>query len=151
MKRTLLLFTLVTIARQPISPQSTRADSVAALAAIDAFHAALRAGDSTRVVSLIASDAVIIEAGTIETRAEYLSGHLGADIKASRGTPGERSIVAVTVVGNAAFVTARTVTSTTGAQGTTSISELAELMVVAKTDGLWKIRAVHWSSRRRRP
>ena len=149
MKRMSLAFSLCLLALQPAPAQSVRLDSLAAIAAIDAFHAALRAGDSATVVGLLATDAVIIEAGTIETRAEYLSGHLGGDIKASRGTPGERTIVAATVTDNVAFVTARTVTSTTGAQGT-SVSELAELMVVSKTDGIWKIRAVHWSSRRRR-
>lgn len=150
MKRLLLLLTLSTITLRPIVSQSVRADSIAALATIDAFHAALRAGDSSRVAALLAPDAVIIEAGAIETRQQYLSGHLAADIKASSGTPGERTVVAATLEGNAAAVTARTVTSTTGAQGTTSISELAELMVVTKRDGIWKIRAIHWSSRRRR-
>lgn len=150
MKRTLTTLALCALAFRPASSQSKSTDSTAVIAAIDAFHAALRAGDSTRVVSLLAPDAMIIEAGTIETRAEYVSGHLAADIKASRGTPGDRTVVAVTVIGNAAFVTARTVTSTTGAQGTTPVSELAELMVVAKSDGVWKVRAIHWSSRRRR-
>jgi len=149
MKRILLAVSLCFLALQPAQAQSVRSDSIAAIAAIDAFHAALRAGDSARVVGLLAADAVIIEAGTIETRAEYLAGHLGADIKASRGAPGERTVLAATIEGNVAFVTARTVTSTTGPQ-VTSVSELAELMVVARTDGVWKIRAVHWSSRRRR-
>lgn len=149
MKRTLLALALGTTVLRPAASQGARSDSAAAMAAIDAFHAALHAGDSARAVGQLAEDAVIIEAGTIETRAQYLSGHIGADIKASGGTPGVRTVVAATVVGSVAFVTARTVTTTTTAQGA-SISELAELMVVAKSDGTWKIRAVHWSSRRRR-
>lgn len=145
----LLGFALGTILLQPASSQSTKQDSAAAVAAIDAFHAALRAGDSARVMGLLADGALIIEAGTIETRAEYAAGHLRADIKASQGTPGERTVVSATVVGDVAFVTARTVATTVGAQST-SISESVELMVVSRTGGVWKIRAIHWSSRRRR-
>ena len=125
------------------------ADSAAALAIVDQYEAALSAGDSAKAVSLLADDLLVMEAGTIETRAEYLAHHIGADMKASTGAKGERSVIKVNVVGDAAYIVTKTVRPGTGAPGSTG-SELAELMVLSKTSVGWKIRAIHWSSRRRR-
>ena len=124
-------------------------DSAAALAVVEQYEAALSAGDSAKAVSLLADDLLVMEAGAIETRAEYLAHHLGADMKASAGAKGERTVLRVSVVGDAAYVVTKTVRPGTGAQGSTG-SELAELMVLSKTSTGWKIRAIHWSSRRRR-
>jgi ketosteroid isomerase-like protein len=148
MIRTVVL-ALGLLAGAATSVLAQRADSTGAVAAVEQFHAALSAADSARAVSLLSEDVVIVESGTIQTRAEYLGGHLGADMRASQGAKGERTLIKVTVVGDAAYVVSKTVTPPTGAQGSTG-SEMAELMVVTKTATGWKIRAVHWSSRRRR-
>jgi len=48
--------------------------------AVDAFHAALRAGDRDAALAVLAEDALIFEAGGAErSRAEYASHHLEAD------------------------------------------------------------------------
>lgn len=124
-------------------------DSVAAVAAVERFHGALAASDSALAVSVLADDALVIESGAIQSRAEYLSHHLGADMKGSQGSKGVRSVSNVTVVGTMAYVVSKTETPARGAKGSTA-SELVELMVVSRTTNGWKIRAVHWSSRRRR-
>lgn len=129
--------------------QTVRSDSVAAVTAVDQFHASLAAGDSARAVSLLADDLYVMEAGAIETRADYLAHHLGADMKASQGSKGDRTVLKVSLIGDAAYVVARTVTPPAAAGG--QPSESAELMVLSKASGTWRIRAVHWSSRRRRP
>ena len=128
--------------------QTARSDSATAVATVDQFHAALAAGDSARAASLLSDDLYVMEAGAIETHADYLAHHLGADIKAAQGRTSERTVLKVSVIGDAAYVAARTVTpaATAGAQP----SEGAELMVLSRSRGEWKIRAVHWSSRRRR-
>jgi len=133
-----------------LGAQVSRSDSAAAVAVVEQFHAALAAADSARAVSLLADDVLIIEAGNIQTRADYLGGHLGADMKASQASKGERSVVATRVSPASAYIVTKTLTPPTGAQGNTG-SETAELMVVTKTSGGWRISAVHWSSRRRRP
>lgn len=125
------------------------ADSIAAVAAVERFHGALVASDSARAVSMLADDALVIESGAIQSRAEYLGHHLGADMKASQGGKGVRSVTNVTVVGRMAYVVSKTETPASGAEGSTA-SALVELMVVSKSIDGWKIRAVHWSSRRRR-
>ena len=148
--RWIVALSLVAIAGS-VQAQSRPApgDSAAALSVVEQYEAALAAGDSTKAVSLLADDLLVMEAGAIETRAEYLAHHLGADMKASAGPKGERTVVRVSIVGDAAYVVTKTVRPGTGAQGSTG-SELAELMVLSKTSAGWKIRAIHWSSRRRR-
>ena len=60
-------------------------------AVVDAFYGGITAGDTNAVMHLIAPDAVFVESGKIETRAEYEANHLPADIdfeskvKAMRG------------------------------------------------------------------
>ena len=132
-----------------IEAQPARSDSAAAVGAVEQFHAALSAADSARAISWLTEDVMILESGNIQTRADYLGGHLGADIKASQGSKAERTVVKVTVTGDVAVVVSRSITPATGAQGSTA-SEMAELVVLSRTAGGWKIRAIHWSSRRRR-
>lgn len=122
-------------------------DSASAVAAVAHYHDALAAGDSAMAVSLLSDDVIILESGAVETRAQYLGHHLGADMKASQGSKGVRTVIHVKVMGDAAFVVSKTATPPTGAQGSAG-SEMAELMVLSRTDGVWKIKAVHWSSRR---
>ena len=150
MTRSLLFactFALAAASRADAQPAHT--DSLAAVRAVEQFHAALSAADSSRAVSLLADDVLIIEGGHIQTRSEYLGGHLAGDMKASQGSKGVRTVVKVTIVGGAAFVVSKTVSPPTSAPGSTG-SELAELMVLSPTVAGWKIRSVHWSSRRRR-
>ncbi len=129
--------------------QAARADSVAAVGAVEQFHAAIGAADSVRAVSWLADDVMIMESGVIQTRSDYLGGHLRADMKGGQGSKSERTVMKVSIVGNAAYVVAKTVTPPSGAPGSTG-SESAELMVLSSTTGGWKIRAIHWSSHRRK-
>lgn len=132
-----------------VDAQNARADSAAAVAAVEQFHASLTAADSARAVSLLSDDVLVLESGAIQTRAEYLGGHLAADMKGSQGPKAEKTVIKATVVGDAAYVVARMLTAPSGVAGNTG-SESVELMVLSKTSSGWKIRAVHWSSRRRR-
>ncbi len=150
MKQSIAAALVLALSAGALGAQVPRADSVAAVAAVEQFHAALAAADSVRAVALLTDDVLIIESGNIQTRSEYLSGHLGADMKASQGSKGERSLMRVSVRGDAAYLVSKTLNPPTGAAGNTG-SESVELMVVTKSAGVWKISAVHWSSRRRRP
>ncbi len=159
MKRLLLSATCASLLGQALQAQRSPTDSAAAAAAVEQYDAALAAGDSAKVVALLADDVLILESGAIQTRAQYLSGHLSADMKAKQGNKGVRSIIQVTLVGDAALVVTKGVTPTSPPPNSSAqpgvptgnfVSELAELMVVSKTPAGWKIRAIHWSSRRRR-
>lgn len=153
MNKLLLAVAALAIQSQSAHAQRAAGDSSAAVAAVSDFHAALAARDSVKAVSLLASDVMILESGDIQTRAQYLSGHLGADMKASEGSKGQRTVTQVTLMGDAAYIVSKTVTPSANADAASaagnSVSEMAELMVVSKTSAGWKIRAIHWSSRRR--
>jgi uncharacterized protein (TIGR02246 family) len=146
----LLAIPLVMCLSAVASAAQTRPDSAGAVAAVEQFNAALAAADSARAMTLLADDVLVLESGAVQTRAEYLAHHLGADMKASQGSKEQWTVLKVSVIGDAAYVVSKKVSPPTGAQGSAG-SESAELMVLSKTQSGWKIRAVHWSSRRRRP
>ncbi len=124
----------------------TAADSAAVAQVVTAFHEALAAGDSARALALLAPEARILEGGGVETRAEYASHHLGADMAFASAVPRERGALEVRVMGDVAWVT-----SDSRVQGTYREREIdargSELAVLARHDGEWKIEAVSWTSR----
>ena len=124
-------------------------DSVAVVAAVDAYHRALSTADSVAALALLADDAIVLESGTAETRAEYRSHHLQSDIEFPRAVPSVRGPVRVVVNGDVAWATS---TSTTQGEfrGRPINAAGAELMVLVRTAAGWKISAIHWSSRTRR-
>lgn len=125
---------------QPADPEA-----LAAQAVVRAFHEALRKGDVAAVERLLASDAVVLEGGELESRQEYLRHHLGADIEFARAVPSKVTSSEATVAGQAAWVR-----STTVAQGTFRNRTMklvgAELVVLTRGAVAWEIRAIHWSS-----
>lgn len=60
-------------------------DSAAALAVVDGFHAAVAGGNPAAALQLLAEDAILLEAGGVETRAEYAKNHLPADMEFEKG------------------------------------------------------------------
>jgi uncharacterized protein (TIGR02246 family) len=121
-------------------------DSAAVAAVVERYHHALAKGDSAAALFLLAEDALIAESGGIESRQEYRSHHLPADIAFARAVKGTRSPVRVNVRGDVAW---STTTSTTRGnyRGRAVNSAGAELMVLTRTAGRWQISAIHWSSR----
>jgi len=125
-------------------------DSAAAANVVTQYHAALSAGDSAAALRLLADDAVILESGGMETRDHYRAGHLPADIRFASAVPAARGPMRVVVRGDVAWVTS-TSTSQGEYRGRQINSSGAELMVLSREPDGWKIRAIHWSSRTRRP
>lgn len=125
-------------------------DSAAVAATVDRFHKAIAAGDSALALSLVAPDVVVLESGGMETRDEFRSRHLAADIAFAQAVKVERGPMRVVVRGDVAWVTS---TSTTMGEyrGRQVNSSGAELMVLSRTPQGWRITAIHWSSRTRRP
>lgn len=125
------------------------ADSSAVAQVVIRYHAALAAGDSVAALAFLTDDAVILESGGIETRAEYRSHHLPADMRAAQSRPSQRSPIRVTIRGDVAWA-ASTSTPTAAPGSEAGPSSSAELMVMVKTAQGWRIAAIHWSSRSRR-
>ena len=129
---------------------ATHADSVAVAKAVNDFHAALSKGDSSSALVLLSNDAVILESGAVEARSEYRSHHLPADIEFAKAVKGKRGPLQVTVRGTVAW-TAGTTETMGEFKGRAINSTGAESMVLTKEAAGWRIRSIHWSSRRRTP
>jgi ketosteroid isomerase-like protein len=134
-----------------VRPAAQAGDETAAVtAAVNAFHAALQRGDRSAVMQLIADDALFFEAGGVETRAEYEQNHLPADIEFSKAVTTTRSPIRVVVNGSSAWASSTSEFVGTF-QGRAVDSLGAELMVLSREPAGWRIRAVHWSGRARKP
>lgn len=118
------------------------------IAPLEAFYGAMKTGDKAAAMARIAPDAVFVESGKLETRAEYEMNHLPADIDFEKQITGKRSPWQVKTQGDTAWVIA-----TTEYDGTVDGAPLnfvsAQLAVLTRADNEWKIRSIHWSSRRR--
>jgi len=123
-------------------------DSAAVVAVVDAFHGALEAADTAAVRRLLSEDVIVQEGGGVEDRVEYFSHHLSADMAFAGAVEAERRLVAVEVRGDVAWVA-----STSRRTGTFRDREVdlqgAELMVLSREADVWRISAIHWSSRSR--
>jgi ketosteroid isomerase-like protein len=113
---------------------------------LESFYGAIKRGDSTAAMSVIAPDAVFIESGRLETRAEYEMNHLPADIDFEKQVTGTRDPLRITFDGNTAWVIATT-TYDGKFNGAPVRFVSAQLMVLTKDPDAWKIRSIHWSSR----
>jgi ketosteroid isomerase-like protein len=126
---------------------SVTAEAMGAATTVDAFHAALKAGDTAAALALMAPDVMIFEEGGAErSRDEYASHHLGSDAAfaaASEATVARRSGWAD---GDIAWITSEG--RTTGQFNGRAVDLLTtETMVLKRHAGGWHIHHIHWSSR----
>lgn len=150
--RLAIVLVIVTTGLGPaqLAAQTPSAAEAEVLKIVDAFHAGLGKGDTAAVMQLLAPDVLLLEAGGIETRAQYEKDHLPADIEFEKGVTTTFKPYRVTVMGDAAWVV-----NTSDYKGTfrgrTVDSVGVELMVLARDASGWRVRAIHWSSRVRPP
>ena len=132
------------------TPSRQQSPSSQVIAVVSEFHAALATGDSATALRLLDPDATVLESGDVETRDEYRANHLPADIVFAQSVRTKRTVLSVTVVGDAGWIASRS--ESVGRMGTRSINSVgAELMLLRKRDTGWKIAAIHWSSHARKP
>lgn len=137
-----LLLAMATVARSALTQ-----DEADAAKTVEQFHAALARDDGNAAMTLLATDAVILESGSIESRSDYEVHHLPEDIKFAKTVHSTRSNVDVRVEGDTAWLTSQS--HADGAfEGKAIKSTGVELSVLTRTDKGWRIRAIHWSSRR---
>jgi ketosteroid isomerase-like protein len=150
MKRIVLGALGVALIVAPIEAQTPPAATPDVQRVVDAFHTRLKAGDTAGVMALLAPDVLLLETGGIETRAEYESNHLPADVEFEKAVTTSFKPYRVTVVGDAAWAV-----NTSEYKGTFKERPVdsvgVELMVLSRDAAGWRIRAVHWSGRARTP
>lgn len=124
-------------------PAHTEAEVASVL---ESFYAAIKKGDAAAAMSVIAPDAMFVESGRLETRAEYEKNHLPLDIDFERQITGKRGPLRVTFAGDTAWIIATTEYEGKIEGGFVSFAS-SQLMVLTKDADAWKIRSIHWSSR----
>jgi ketosteroid isomerase-like protein len=115
-------------------------------AVLESFYGAIKRGDAQAAMSVIAPDALFIESGNLETRAQYEANHLPSDIDFEKQVTGKRDPLRITFAGDTAWVIATT-TYDGEFEGSPVSFVSAQLMVLTKDADTWKIRSIHWSSR----
>lgn len=126
------------------SPLSLSAKSAAGT--VDDFHQALRRGDASRAMALLASDALIFESGEAErSKAGYGSHHLAADVEFSRAVPEVIVRRSGQAFGNTAWI-ATEGRARGNYKGKALDRTTTETMVLRRSGHAWRIVHVHWSS-----
>ena len=110
---------------------------------VDTFYGAISAGDEAAAMKLIAPDAVFVESGKIETRAEYEANHLPADIEFEAKVKAMRGPLRVTFDGRD---TAWVISTAEYDEGNPEKYINTQLMVLTRDTGDWRIRTISWSS-----
>lgn len=147
---------VVVLAASPISAQDHSQQAMEggvapaaadAATAVDAFHAALKAGDTAGALAMMDPELVIFEEGYAErSRDEYASHHLASDAAFAAETQSVRTRRSGRALGDAAWIV--TEGRTTGAfNGRVTDRITTETMVLGRTAEGWRIRHIHWSSR----
>jgi len=113
---------------------------------VDAFAAALRAGDATTVQQLMAPDVVIAESGGVErSYDEYAAAHLPADIAFTAGV--EFTLEHRDRIMDHDMATVISRSQVHGQFHDRPVhSNSMETMVLRRIDGHWRIVHIHWSS-----
>lgn len=117
------------------------------VAAVEAFHSALKGSDTAAALRLLSPAVTVYEQGFADqTRSDYAGAHLAADAAFAQGTQYqviERRII--WLGDNAACVISRT--RTTGSfQGHAINLVGTETMVLERSGGAWSIDHIHWSA-----
>ena len=148
MQRAGMAASVAAIALVTLAACTTPPNEQDVVAVMESFYGAMKRGDQAAAMQHIADDAVFVESGRLETRAEYEANHLPADIDFERQVTGKRSPWQVKFSGDTAWGIA-----TTEFDGTFDGAPVnfvsAQLAVLTRADGTWRIRSIHWSSRRR--
>lgn len=140
---------LLAIAPAVAPAAGTHPEQLAATAqeAVDAFHAALAAGDRAAALGLLSPAVVIFESGGAElSRTEYAEHHLAADMEFSAATTTEVRERRSGGDGALAWVLTRSATSGSF-RGRPIAAESTETMILEPGEEGWRILHIHWSSR----
>ena len=132
----------VALAASCTSTTSKATDEADVKAAIESFYAAMKTGDTTAAMAMLAPDAMFVESGRLETRQQYEENHLPSDIDFEKDHTGTRGPWNIKVNGDTAWGIASTEYKEAGFVS-------MQLAVVSRgEDGKWLIRSIHWSSMR---
>lgn len=112
---------------------------------VEQFHAALKAGNADAAVALLAKTALIYESGHAETRDEYISHHLAADIAFAKDT--QRTVKSTRNQCEELMCVVMQSSEISGTYKGKPVRSVSQETTVLRREGnTWKIQHVHWSS-----
>ncbi len=138
---------LLLLTTAPSGAQSPAEPAVATpVAAVEAFHQALAAGDRDAALNLLEHNLIVFEAGRAEmSRTEYAAGHLAADMEFSGST--RRQVLDQRSGASGGYAWVFTRYATTGTFRGRPVDGIGvETMILSRQDGIWRIQHIHWSS-----
>jgi ketosteroid isomerase-like protein len=116
--------------------------------ALNAFHAALAAGDKAKALELLSPDATIYESGHVErSRTEYADHHLPHDMDFAKAATRKVVRQSERIDGDTAVIWEETETNGTS-RGKKVHLIGTETALLEKKGDAWTIVHVHWSSRK---
>jgi len=142
-----LTYTLVVLAFSSVAlyaQQSTEKELIAKK--LGDLKTAIVENDSEKAGEILHDDVTILEGGGMETKSQYLSHHFHSDGKFLSAMNREKISQEISVEGNMAWVTSKTKMTGTYSERKIDLSSL-ELAVLKKENGMWRVIALHWSSR----
>src|SRR5688572_12600641 len=139
---------LVLVSLSACAGQDTAKDEADVRTTLESFYGAMKNADNAKAMALIADGAMFVEGGRLETRDEYEKNHLPADISFEKQVTGKRGPWSISFRDDTAWAIA-----TTDYDGIFDGAPVnftsAQLAVLTREDAGWRIRSIHWSSRRR--
>lgn len=139
---------LVSLALVAAAFTSSAATAASPKETMEAFHAALTAGDKEKALAALAPEVLIYEGGYVErSRDEYASHHLGSDMEFAKAAT--RKVLKLTerIDGKTAIVMEESETTGTF-RGKDIHSFGTGTAVLEKRGDAWVIVHIHWSSRK---
>ena len=121
-----------------------------AVAVVEEFSVALKAGNLDRVRELLADDVLVLESGGAErSKEEYFASHAAADAAFLRDAHVQVTARTARVHGDVAWV--GTESELHASKDGSPLTLLgSETMILARTPDGWRIVHIHWSSRPKR-
>ena len=131
--------------RQPAAAQPSDA-AAPAIAIVEAFSTALKAGDLAKAGAYLAEDVLILESGGAEhSRQEYLSGHANHDAAFLKDAQIDLKQRVARMEGDIAWIGTESELRAT-VNGAPVALMSTESMVLKRMPTGWRIVHIHWSS-----
>jgi len=132
--------------RSDARAQAPAAEESSALSALEAFNAALKAGDTERALSWLAPDLLVFESGNAErSKAEYAEHHLTQDMAFLKGATVELQHRQVHENGDLNWIVSESRIRTRIKDRDIDLRSI-ETAVLKRTPAGWRIVHLHWSS-----
>lgn len=145
MKKNILTVGIAILVMAGLASAAETSSGEAASKVVAQFHAALKAGNADGASALLAATALVYESGYAETRDDYVSHHLAADIAFAKDT--QRIVKNTRQQCDESVCVIMQSTETTGTfKGKSARGVGQETMVMRREGDTWKIQHVHWSS-----